>query len=107
MKTKTVQRHEFHLQGDEEDNGLRFELEGGMVHMEVCSRSFVLSAEDIERIAAALAEHRARDFDSRSVCPDHGYYQMRDSASGYKCSVCDPKPKAEPEVLAMPMEPTS
>lgn len=54
-------------------------------------------AELIERIAAALAEHRARDFDQRSVCADHGYFNMRDSASGYKCSSCDPKPKA-PEV---------
>jgi len=97
MEKTAVTRYEFTLRGTNPKDEITFTLDGGDVDMGAYGNH---SAESIERIAAALAEHRmTKDFDGRSVCPDHGYYKASESASGYKCPTCDPKPVAAPREL--------
>jgi hypothetical protein len=50
-----------------------------------------LPPEDVERVAAVLAEMRRVAGDYRAVCADHGYFEGRDTA--YRCPGCNP-PKA-------------
>lgn len=101
MKTTPKVRHEFSLGGATElripaEHGsgsepAGFVLDGNIVRMRADGLLISLHAETLERIAAALAEHRSLNFDSRSACPDHGYQSFSDSKTAYRCPVCDPK----------------
>lgn len=44
-------------------------------------------AEEVERVAAAIAQLRSERGDYRNVCPDHGYYESLKEGL-YKCPRC-------------------
>ncbi len=55
------------------------------------STAVTISAEDLERLAAAIFYLRRS---SMRVCQDHGYYE-KTGPKGYECPVCHPAKETE------------